>query len=214
MRRSPILISLAAASALLAACTAGPSDDETTEPPSSEPVTTDATTDPTTEPSTDSSTPADDPTGDLPEFPTGTEAQEGESSGEPDLVLVDVRVAEHEGFDRIVMEFTGTGEPGWTISYVDEPTLDGSGEVVALDGDSYLDIYATGTAMPQSEEDYYDGPKQFDPDAGDVEDVYVGGWFEGYTQVLAGIDGQAAPYRVFTLTEPSRLVIDVADVDD
>jgi len=29
-----------------------------------------------------------------------------------DLVFVDVRVAEHESFDRIVLEFSGTDTPG------------------------------------------------------------------------------------------------------
>ena len=42
-------------------------------------------------------------------------------------------------------------------------------------------------------------------------DVYVGGTFEGYTQVLAGIDGAAVPFRVFALADPSRLVVDVGD---
>ena len=41
--------------------------------------------------------------------------------------------------------------------------------------------------------------------------MYVGGTFEGYTQVLAGIDGDPVPFRVFTLTDPSRLVVDVVD---
>ncbi|VXB60825.1 hypothetical protein NOCARDAX2BIS_250047 [Nocardioides sp. AX2bis] len=40
--------------------------------------------------------------------------------------------------------------------------------------------------------------------------MYVAGTFEGFTQVLAGIDGDRAPFRVFTLTSPPRLVVDVA----
>jgi hypothetical protein len=49
-------------------------------------------------------------------------------------VLVGVRVTEHEGFDRIVLEFTGTGVPGWAATYVDRAVLDGSGEAVTLGG--------------------------------------------------------------------------------
>ena len=132
------------------------------------------------------------------------------NSGEWDLVLTDVRVAEHERFDRIVLEFTGTGIPGWAANYVDEAVLDGSGEAVTLDGDAILDIYASGTTWPAAA--YYRGPRQFEPEnGGDVSDVYVGGTFEGYTQVLAGIDGDPVPFRVFALTDPSRLVVDVVD---
>ena len=114
-------------------------------------------------------------------------AQFAESSGEWDLVLTDVRVGEHEGFDRIVLEFTGTGVPGWSVGWVDRARLDGSGEAVDLDGDAVLDIYASGTTWPA--DGYYDGPSGSSPDGGEVDDVYVGGTFEGYTQVLAGIDG-------------------------
>ena len=132
------------------------------------------------------------------------------NSGEWDLVLTDVRVAAHEGFDRIVLEFTGTGIPGWAANYVDRAVLDGSGDVVALGGGAILDIYASGTTWPGS--DYYSGPRQFRPEnGGDVVDVYVGGTFEGSTQVLAGIDGAAVPFRVFALTDPSRLVVDIGD---
>ncbi|WP_442938839.1 AMIN-like domain-containing (lipo)protein [Nocardioides sp. AX2bis] len=71
------------------------------------------------------------------------------------------------------------------------------------------DPRAGGTTAPAP--DYYDGPRRLSPLDGDVVDgVYVAGTFEGFTQVLAGIDGDRAPFRVFTLTSPPRLVVDVA----
>jgi hypothetical protein len=124
-------------------------------------------------------------------------------------VFTDVRVAEHESFDRIVLEFTGTGIPGWAVNYLHKAVLDGSGETVTLGGDAILDISASGTTWPAS--GYYSGPTQFEPpNGGDIDDVYVVGTFEGYTQVLAGIDGAPVPFRVFTLSDPPRLVVDVA----
>lgn len=143
-----------------------------------------------------------------PAFAENTARQSGEASKRPHLVLVDVRAAQREGFDRVVLEFSGSGTPGWVVNYVDEAVLDGSGEVVALEGDAVLDIYASGTTWPAP--DYYDGPRQLTQALdGGVVDVYVGGTFEGVTQVLAGIDGDRVPFRVFALTAPSRLVIDV-----
>jgi len=35
--------------------------------------------------------------------------------------------------------------------------------------------------------------------------------FEGYGQLFLGLDGDRAAFRVFTLKDPSRLVIDVQD---
>lgn len=217
-RSTTALLSAAAVVPFLAGCATDDGGDDdpvsgsatgettTSQEPTSDAETTDAPTpDP---PVSDQSNQAEGE----PDFPDGTARQTAENSGEWDLVLSDVRVGEHEGFDRIVLEFTGTGTPGWTVNYVDEAVLDGSGEVVALDGDAFLDIYASGTTYPASEGDYYSGPRQFQPDdGGDIDDVYVGGTFEGYTQVLVGIDGDRAPFRVFALTEPSRLVVDVAD---
>ncbi len=147
-----------------------------------------------------------------PAFAQSIERQSAPASGGANLVLVDVRVAEVDGFDRIVLKLRGTGTPGWVVDYVDEAVLDGIGERVALGGEAVLDIYAAGTTWPAP--DYYRGPIQLTPEnAGAVEDVYVGSTFEGYTQVLAGIDGEAAPFRVYALTAPSRLVVDVVHND-
>ena len=55
--------------------------------------------------------PADEPTDGGPAFPEGTARQTAENSGEWDLVLADVRVGEHDGYDRIVLEFTGHRHP-------------------------------------------------------------------------------------------------------
>jgi hypothetical protein len=148
------------------------------------------------------------PAPDGPPFPQTTEPQTAEPSGDWDLQLVDVRVGDHEGFDRVVLELSGTATPGWGVAWSDEAVADGSGEVVPLAGDHVLTISASGTAMPEPgslEVPYRLGP------AGDIAEVHVSGWFEGYTQVFAGVEGDERPFRVFTLTDPPRLVVDVVD---
>ncbi len=200
MRRAlTVLLSTIAALPLLPGCEAEQSDGPdsaaaggTTSPPA-----------PTAEKPT-----TEDETTFAPAFAESTKRQSAPASGGSSLVLVDVRVAQVEDFDRIVLKFRGTGTPGWVVNYVDEAVLDGSGERVALGGAAALDIYASGTTWPAP--DYYRGPLQSTPEnPGAVEDVYVGGTFEGHTQVLAGIDGEPAPFRVFARTAPSRLVVDV-----
>jgi len=187
-RSTTAMLSMIVVVGLLAACGTKGDDDpisatttgETTTSlePSIDAPTTDA-------PTTDA--PVDDPTQGSLAFPENTAPQMRRGSGEAKLVLTDVRVAEHEGFDRIVLEFSGAGTPGWAVNYVDEAVLDGSGEVVSLGGDTMLDIYASDTTWPAS--DYYSGPRRLGAKDGSVTDVYVVGTFEGYTQVLAGIDG-------------------------
>src|SRR5690349_10180334 len=44
---------------------------------------------------------------DGPPFPATTDPQTAEPSGDWDLQLVDVRLGDHDGFDRVVLELTG-----------------------------------------------------------------------------------------------------------
>jgi hypothetical protein len=145
---------------------------------------------------------------DGPEFPTSTDPQTAAPTGDWDLQLQDVRVGEHDGFDRVVLEFSGTAGPGWGVAWSGKAVAEGSGEVVPLDGERVLTISASGTAMP--EPGSYEVPQRLGP-SGDVAEVQVNGWFEGYTQVFAGFRGEERPFRVFALADPPRLVVDVRD---
>lgn len=212
--------SLAAAVLLLTACgtDASPtsaSDTSRSSPePSGAPSATPSATpsesaseSPSESPSAGSPDPSPSPP-DGPPFPESSEPQTAEPSGDWDLQLVDVRVGEHDGFDRVVLELSGTATPGWGVAWGDEAVAEGSGEVVPVAGDRVLTISASGTAMP--EPGSFEVPQRLGP-AGDIAEVHVNGWFEGYTQVFAGIEGDERPFRVFTLTDPPRLVVDVAD---
>ena len=204
---------LAAAVLLLAACgtDASPTsaNEATTSSPSPEPSKTSPQT-PSESPSSSASaeSPAPTPAPDGPPFPESTEPQTAEPSGEWDLQLVDVRVGEHDGFDRVVLELSGTATPGWGVAWSEEAVAEGSGDVLPLEGDHVLTISASGTAMP--EPGSFEVPARLGP-AGAVAEVQVNGWFEGYTQVFAGVAGGERPFRVFTLTDPPRLVVDIAD---
>ncbi|MBW3557384.1 MAG: hypothetical protein KY454_10675, partial [Actinobacteria bacterium] len=56
-------------------------------------------------------------------------------------LLVDVRVGRHKGFERIVLEFEGDDPPGYRVGYIDPPVrADGSGHVVELAGDAFLEV--------------------------------------------------------------------------
>ena len=209
---------LAAAALLLTACgtdTSPTSASDATTSPSPETSETSPGTpsaspsdSPSESPSASAESPSPAPAPDGPPFPESTDPQTAEPSGEWDLQLVDVRVGEHDGFDRVVLELSGTATPGWGVAWSDEAVAEGSGDVVPLEGDHVLTISASGTAMP--EPGSFEVPARLGP-AGAVAEVQVNGWFEGYTQVFAGVEGDERPFRVFTLTDPPRLVVDIAD---
>jgi hypothetical protein len=156
----------------------------------------------TSEPPRSDLTPADTNAADSPD---GPQIQTGQRSGPYDLELEDVRVVEHEGGDRIVLTFAGDGKPGWVVRYVDEAVVDGSGQVVNLDGDAILQLDLSGTPTQAS------GTTRpvHRSLAGDVVDLHALRAWEGVTQVFLGIDGGRTPFQVSALTTPSRLVLDV-----
>ncbi|MEO5664619.1 MAG: hypothetical protein ABIR39_15195 [Nocardioides sp.] len=116
-----------------------------------------------------------------------------------------VRVVDHENHDRIVLTFGGDGTPGFLAGYVNEAIAEGSGEVIALDGDAILrlDIHGTPTQA------FGTTPPVRRTLAGDVVDLHGGVAWEDVTSVFLGIDGGRTPFRASVLTTPSRLVIDV-----
>ena len=205
MARRGTTVLVTAALVLLAACGRNP-DGEPAPPPVPPASDTRSAPDPVTSPRT--RTPRDGRDAVRARWSRPTAVQLDRGSGAYDLVLRGVRVGRHSGFDRIVVDFRGVGVPGWSVQYVERARLDGSGEEVALAGGAFLDIYASHTTWPAP--GYYDGPRLLRPDGPAIDDVHVGGTFEGYTQVIAGIRGGARPFRVFTLARPARLVIDVA----
>ena len=128
------------------------------------------------------------------------------------VTVTDIRIGAHEGFDRVVYEFGGTGTPGWTVGYVEQAIQDGSGAEVEIGGTSILAVTITGAAYPfDSGVEEYAGPDPLtDPSATVVEEVHFGATFEGMTQSWIGTTTERPAFTVTTLSNPTRLVVDVA----
>ncbi|MFI2101821.1 hypothetical protein ACH436_00880 [Isoptericola sp. NPDC019693] len=154
----------------------------------------------------------DDPPTDVP-FAADTSADTADPSRDAALVVTDVRVARHDGFDRVVLDLEGEGTPGWSVEYVDVAADDGSGEPVRVDGDGVLQVRLSGMAMPGEDPDIteYDGATIDPEDTEAVEEVVYRFWFEGYTTAFVGVDEPGLPFRVFALEDPARVVVDVQD---
>lgn len=124
-------------------------------------------------------------------------------SGPYDLVPEHLRVEERPGGDRVVLTFRGRGTAGWTAMYVEDAVLDGSGRAVDLDGDTLLSVTVSGTPTRPSDR----LARVRTAVAGGVTDAFVGAAWEGVTQVFLGLEGGRTPYRITTLSSPSRLVV-------
>lgn len=141
-----------------------------------------------------------------------TEDSQQDAGGEADLEIADVRSGDFDGYDRAVIEFTGSGTPGWFIGYMDEPRQHTSGHRVDMKGESFLEVNVPGMGMPtEPSEDATvtkAGVVEGAGDQGMITDIYHGGVFEAQGQFIIGLNGDERPYSVTFLEEPTRLVID------
>lgn len=121
--------------------------------------------------------------------------------------IVDVRVGANEGFDRFVVEFEGD-VGAYFVSYVDQVAQDGSGDVVPVEGSAFIQVSMNGVPNdPLATQDTIDAGL-----TALIQVVGAGAGFEATVSYGLGT-AQAAGFRVFTLTEPSRLVVDIAHPD-
>jgi hypothetical protein len=175
-------------------------DDGSTTTASTAPTTTPATTEaPTTEaPITTLATTTTAPTTTAPPFTGSLDAQNGPTQGTPSGRVIDIRSADHDGYARLVFDFSPGGVPSYYISYTDAVTL-----TVLLypmnDGDPYAPgIFDAGGSHPVA--------------AGEIISVEDGGMGAGSGEYAFEVVVTAQrPFSVGTLIDPPRLYIDVGD---
>lgn len=215
MRTTYALVAAAAASVLLVGCAGdqdgpGATDSPTPSTTVTSTVTSTVTTSPTADSSAPVSTPPPAPGEDQVAVPpnASTARKTQEPSVGSQAVLTALRTASHTGVDRVVLEFSGDGTPGWDVEYVDEATSQGSGDRVAIEGDSILRITASGTTYPEA--GAASVPKRVPGDGdGIVTEVVNDSTFEGTTVVFVGLDSGQKSFDVLALQSPTRIVVDI-----
>lgn len=124
--------------------------------------------------------------------------------------VTSVRVAHHDGYDRLVIGFaTSNGVPQYTVTRQAASTFtrDASGQNVTLAG-------STGIKVVLHDSDIAAGvPSDQKPGLPEIREVANIGNFERVVSYGVGLRDQAC-IRVFQLSGPSRLVIDVATPPD
>jgi hypothetical protein len=125
----------------------------------------------------------------------------------PGATLTNIRTGQNTGFDRVVLDLNGPA-PSTHFQQVDELIADGSGEIVWLTGAYFV----SATAFPATAAGTYTGPQKFRTrNLRNVMAVAITGDFEGYLSVGIGTRTQPSYVHVFTLTAPTRVVIDIGN---
>jgi hypothetical protein len=127
----------------------------------------------------------------------------------PRAQITDLAVGAHTGYDRIVFDFAA-GIPEYTIEKAVPPlTQDPSGLPMQVQGSSYLRIVLHGgTVQLPAGGRSFGGATSVTPHFGKLVDLQSAGDFEAVSSWYVGMSGDAC-VRVFTLTAPDRLVIDL-----
>ena len=127
-------------------------------------------------------------------------------------LLAAIRIARHEGYDRVVFEFANT-LPGYTISYARPPFReDGSGKPIAVDGGAFVLVRmepASGYDLAHARL-VYQGPGRIagaEHGTSIVREVVRTGDFEAVLGWVIGLE-ERVDFRVLRLDDPPRLVID------
>lgn len=127
------------------------------------------------------------------------------------LTVTDVRAGRHACFDRLVLDIDSPLE-GWSVEYVDEVVMDGSGHVVPVRGGAVLQVVARVGVIPTDSWFVAPGTLVDTSRYRTFRHVAWAGSFEGQTTIGLGVRARL-PYRVFLLDGPgsgSRVVVDVA----
>jgi hypothetical protein len=185
---------LAAVVGLIAGCGAA-------QPPGTSPSPSPAPKPAATAPSARASAPASPvPATSAPAWPTTTRTAAPSHAG----YLTAISAGQHATYDRVVFTFSG-GIPGYTVGYVPNVLSDARGDVVALPGRAFLRI----VFHPSSGYRTYTGPDSITPIFPALLQVRAAGDFESYLSFGAGLSQQVG-FQVFSLTQPYRVVVDVA----
>lgn len=142
----------------------------------------------------------------LPAFGTAPVSLPGVGGTGPgqQVVIQSVTVGHHTGFDRVV--FTSRdGRPAVTVRYVSQVTRDASGQPVSLLGSAFLLVTLRNTAWTTSP-----SPQPtITPGFPALRQLKGAGEFEAVASYGIG-QASKAGFRVFTLSGPDRVVIDLA----
>jgi hypothetical protein len=144
----------------------------------------------------------------------GTTPVKGSAAGTETALLERIGLGRHEGYDRVVFQFTND-LPGYRVEYVQPPLReDGSGNPVSVAGNAVVVVRmepASGFDLNTGEGVLvYKGPKRIDGSSAGtsvVQQLVRTGDFEAVLSWAIGLSDKV-DFRVTTATSPARLIVD------
>lgn len=137
------------------------------------------------------------------------------------MILRDIRIARHEDFERVVLEFQSqaggkqTGIPIWTSDAGKIPYRDPEGKQTKVSGTHFIELRYHGIEadLSQGEEPViiYKGPKRFSPGFPSISEAVFSPSYEHNTLILLIGLNRPKGYRVSELRSPPRIILDVAE---
>ncbi len=132
----------------------------------------------------------------------GTVPHGAPATGPGQGTLTNVRAAAQPGFDRVVFDFAGPAAAS-SVEYVPASALVApSGHTVVPNGRYYLRVRFTDARTTTAT------PQRRTPNLAEVRDSRQVESFEGFVVYGIGVTVRNG-FRVFTLTAPNRVVVDV-----
>ena len=141
----------------------------------------------------------------LPPFTTSPKSAPG---GGGQSELFDVSVGCHASFDRFVVRARFV-TPAYRVRYVRRIVADGSGETVSLLGTKRIRVLFPEARAHRESTGSGLVPRVLTPRCPNLRQVKLAGDFEGVVTFGLGLRRKTG-FRVFRLTSPTRVVIDVA----
>lgn len=145
--------------------------------------------------------------GGLAAAPAAASATSGAARAIPTLTAI--RAAHHPGFDRLVFQFSGPLPAHRTVRYVRKVIGDATGRPVLVTGNARLEVrFSPASGHDQSGRGTY-GPARRAFALPNLMQAVNAGDFEAHLGFGIGL-ARKEHIHVFTLTSPSRVIIDVA----
>jgi hypothetical protein len=120
--------------------------------------------------------------------------------------LTTLRAGRHAGYDRVVFQLDGP-IPYYSVRYVPQVRLDGSGFPLRLRGAAFLEVVIRAPTHNEHGRPLLT-PTRLRPEFPALREVNAPAHYEGQTTAGIGVSYRA-PFRILELANPTRIVIDL-----
>ena len=127
------------------------------------------------------------------------------------ISLSSITVSRQGDHDEAIFEFTGTSIPGWAVQSVAAAVQNGTHDILPIPGQSILEVLIFEAPGPFTASKTYTGPPVVsNPDSSQITMVQYATYGKGVTQAFIGLNSVQPAFAVSALTDPTRIVVDVA----